>query len=362
MERADGDGTQAERTTRNDISGEVAGPAIQARNIGHLHVTVNAPSSQAGSGQEKHADGSGRPAGTPRWRRVRSAREAITGAGSGKPRWLVVSAVGVAILSALGGLLSDSAPDSAPSATSSGPDFAVSVEAVRLDDEGWWAATSGDFRPTPAQSRFLAEPLSTTSEKYADFLRSTGAVSVGEQTLRLTLTGRRDQQVNVLDIRPVSVRRATPLAGTLFAVGSQAGSATFQIIYDLDRPNSVARKAVQDTDFSEWNPDAGEVKAGPPFFADTTITLRRDEQNVLVLRARTERFHVTFRLMVTYMLGDRRKHMIIDDSGRPFQVTGVSRGSDGEEHYGRVFSMQSDFSMCQTVGPDVEAARQCQGV
>lgn len=237
----------------------------------------------------------------------------------------------------------------------------MSVEAVRLDDEGWWAATSGDFRPTSAQSRLLAEPMSTTSEKYDDFLRSTGAVNVGEQTLRLTLTGRRDQQVNVLDVRPVIVRRASPLAGTLFAVGSQAGSATFQVIYDLDRPNPVARKAVRDTDFSEWNADAGAVKPGPPFFADTTITLRRDEQNVLVLRARTERFHVAFRLKVTYMLGDRRKYMTIDDRGRPFQVTGVSRGPDGEERYGRVFSVQSDFSMCQTVGPDVDAARQCQG-
>ena len=70
------------------------------------------------------------------------------------------------------------------------------------------ACTSGDFRPTSAQSRLLAEPMSTTSEKYDDFLRSTGAVNVGEQTLRLTLTGRRDQQVNVLDVRPVIVRRA----------------------------------------------------------------------------------------------------------------------------------------------------------
>jgi hypothetical protein len=185
MERADGDDTRAERTTRNDISGEVAGPAIQAGSIGHLHVTVTGSSSQAGSGPEKLAEGSGRPAGTRRWRRGRSAREATTCVG-GKPRRLVVSAIGVAMLSAIAGLVPGTAPGPVPSATASGPDFAVSVEAVRLDDEGWWAATSGDFRPTPAQSRFLAKPMSTTSEKYDDFLRSTGAVNVGEQTLRLT--------------------------------------------------------------------------------------------------------------------------------------------------------------------------------
>ncbi|GGO41630.1 hypothetical protein GCM10012286_21710 [Streptomyces lasiicapitis] len=363
MARADGDETRAERATRNDISGEVAGPAIQAGSIGHLHVTVTGSSSPAGSGPEKPAEGSGRPAGTRRWRRGGSARKAITGMGGGKPRRLVVSAIGVAVLSAIGGALAFQPQiRGLVSGTASGPDFAASVEAVRLDDEGWWAATSGDFRPTSAQSRFLAEPMSTTSEKYDDFLGSTGAVNVGEQTLRLTLTGRRDQQVNVLDVRPVIVRRASPLAGTLFAVGSQAGSATFQVIYDLDRPNPVARKAVRDTDFSESNPDAGAVRPGPPFFADTTITLRRDEQNVLVLRARTERFHVAFRLKVTYMLGDRRKYMIVDDHGRPFQVSGVSRSPDGEERYGRVFSMQSDYSMCQTVGPDVDAARQCQGI
>ncbi|MEV8015868.1 hypothetical protein AB0O76_05835 [Streptomyces sp. NPDC086554] len=362
MERADGDDTRAERTTRNDVSGEVAGSVIQAGNIDHVHVTFTEPSSQAGSGPEELTEGWGRPAGTLRWRRGRSAHEAITGVGEEKPRRLVVSAIGVAMLSVIGGSMPGTAPGPVPSATASGPDFAVSVEAVRLDDEGWWAATSGDFRPSAAQSRFLAKPMSTASENYDDFLRSTGAVNVGEQTLRLTLTGRSDQQVNVLDVRPVIVRRASPLAGTLFAVGSQAGSATFQVVYDLDRPNPVARKAVRDTDFSEANPDAGEVKAGPPFFTDTTITLHRDEQNVLVLRARTERFHVAFRLKVTYMLGDRRKYMTIDDRGRPFQVTGVSRNPDGEERYGRVFSMQSDYSMCQTVGPDIDTARQCQGI
>ncbi|NGO13465.1 hypothetical protein G5C60_39185 [Streptomyces sp. HC44] len=243
------------------------------------------------------------------------------------------------------------------SGAASGPDFAVSVEAVRFDEDGFWAATSGDFQPSPSQSRFLAQPMSPASKKFDDFFQSAGAVNIGKQTIRLTLTGRRDQQVNVLDIRPVIVRRASPLAGTLFALGSQAGSPTFKVMYDLDRPNPVAHKAVLDAHDKERDP---EWKPGPPFFEGTTIKLHRDEQNVVVLRATTERFHVAFRLDVTYMLGDHRKHTVIDDHGRPFQVTGVSRGPDGREHYGRVFSVQSDYSMCQIMGPGTDPARQCE--
>ncbi len=236
----------------------------------------------------------------------------------------------------------------------SGPDFAASVEVVRFDEDGAWFATSGDFRPSPAQSRFLAQPMSSASKKFEDLLRATGAVNIGKQTLRLTLTGRRDQQVNVLDIRPVIARRASPLSGTLFALGSQAGSPTFQVLYDLDRPNPTARKAAIDKDTSEWRP-------GPPFFAGTTITLHRDEQNVVMVRATTERFYVAFRLDVTYMLGDQRKHTVIDDHGRPFQVTGASRSTDDREDYGRVFSWQGDYSMCQTAGPNPDPARHCEG-
>lgn len=256
----------------------------------------------------------------------------------------------VELPSRIAGMIRDSGSDAA-----SGPDFAAAVEVVRVDDEdGFSAATSGDFRPSAAQSRFLAQPMSSASKKFDGLLRSTGAVNVGKQTLRLVLIGLRDQQVNILDIHPVIVRRASPLAGTLFAVGAQAGSPTFQIVYDLDRPYPVAHKAVLDEHTSELEP-------GPPFFAGTTITLHRDEQNVVVLRATTRRFYAAFRLDVTYMLGNRRMHKVIDDHGRPFQVTGVSRGPDGKDRYRRVFTAQSDYSMCQTVGPGADPARQCEG-
>lgn len=253
----------------------------------------------------------------------------------------------------VGALFHDSDSEAA-----SDPDFGVSVEVVRFDEDGFSAATSSGFKPSPSQSRFLARPLSSASKEFDDLLRSTGAVNVGKQTLRLTLIGLRDQQVNVLDVRPVIVRRASPLAGTLFSAGGQAGSPTFKVLYDLDRPNPVAHKAVLDTHDKERDP---EWKPGPPFFEGTTIKLHRDEQNVVILRATTERFYVAFRLDVTYMVGGHRKHRVIDDHGRPFQVTGVSRSPDGQERYGRVFSAQGNYSMCQTAGPGTDPARHCEG-
>ncbi|WP_158706357.1 MULTISPECIES: hypothetical protein [Streptomyces] len=293
----------------------------------------------------------------PAWRRVVDWFRGLSEAGKVSLVGGVIGLIAAIVAAIIGAvatvMASDDGGSGEPSAIpSSGPDFAVSVELVRLEEDGFWAATGADFQPSSAQSRFLARPMSSASKEFTDLLRSAGAVNVEKQTIRLTLTGRRGQQVNVLDIHPVIVRRTRPLDGTLFSVGGQEGSPTFKVMYDLDRPNPVARKAVIRSGTSEWKP-------GPPFFADTTITLHRDEQNVVVVRATAERFYVAFRLDVTYMLGDRRKHMVIDDHGRPFQVTGVSCGADGRERYRRVFGTKPDYSMHQNVGLGAFSGRLC---
>ncbi|WP_328500706.1 hypothetical protein OG828_08665 [Streptomyces sp. NBC_00457] len=231
-----------------------------------------------------------------------------------------------------------------------GPDFSASVDLIRLNDEGRSAVTPGDFRPSAKQTRLLADPGAAASPGFTALLRSAGAVNLETLTLRLTLTGRRAEKVNILDIQPVSVRRSDPLAGTLFDAPPQGGSDTSTVLLDLDRPFPIVRRAV-------FSAEDDSLKPGPPFFARQTIVLAHREQHVVVLRATSLRYYVAFRLRVTYMVGDRQKHTVIDDRGRPFQVTGLKQDPDS---YRRVFTFgKHGLSFCQSSGPDENPSLPC---
>jgi hypothetical protein len=247
----------------------------------------------------------------------------------------------------IGGWLSSN--DRPQDRAGTGPDFSVSVDLIRLNDEGRSAVTPDDFRLSAEQTRLLAQPGAAASPGFTALLRSAGAANLETQTLRLTLTGRRVEKVNILDIQPIFVRRSTPLAGTLFDAPPQAGSNSSTLLLDLDRPFPVVRQAVLDA-------EDGRFKPGPSFFARQTIVLANQEQHVVVLRATSLRHYVAFRLRVTYMIGDRKQHTVIDDRGGPFQVTGAQQGSDS---YRRIFRLENGFSFCQFSGPDKNPSLPC---
>ncbi|MEU6139681.1 hypothetical protein ABZ848_04885 [Streptomyces sp. NPDC047081] len=300
-------------------------------------------------GQRTRAGSSGRTPGATVWVRTAARARRVHA-------WLIpIVLVGVATLiqdqiaavpDRVGGWLSSQ------DAPATGPDFSVSVDLIRLDDEGLSAVTPEDFRPDAAQAALLARQDIAASPRFTALLRSAGAVNLGTRSLRLTLTGRRDDQVNILDIQPEFVRRTAPLSGTLFDVPSQGGSEAFTMMLDLDRPNPVAHEAVSDGDTYGLRP-------GPPFFARRTITLKKKEQSVVILRATTQHNYAVFRLRLTYMVGDRRKQTVVDDHGQPFRVTAPA-SSDGRSGYRRVFGLQPDFSLCQTTPAVTDTAHPCE--
>ncbi|WP_255953537.1 hypothetical protein [Streptomyces odontomachi] len=230
-------------------------------------------------------------------------------------------------------------PEAAKDRIRSGSDFSLAVDIVRLDDEGKNAAFRGDFRPTAAERAMLSRPGAAATPAFDRLMHTRGAVSVDDLTVRLTLTGHRNQQINILDIRPAIVERTAPLSGTFFCVPPQGGVSTMTMVFDMDRPSPLAR-------------DAEVTALGRPFFGRRTITLHDREQRVVIARAFTADHYVAFRLNVTYMLGDKKKHTVIDDHGKPFQVTAISPGKG----YRSVFSLQADYSVCRSAGQDLPAA------
>ncbi|MYT82346.1 MULTISPECIES: hypothetical protein [unclassified Streptomyces] len=237
----------------------------------------------------------------------------------------------------------------------SGPDVSVAVVKVQLEDEGMSRVTRRDHRPSASLRQFLSRQGAAASPDFDQRLQSVGAVNLERLTLRVVFTGHRNQTVNIVNIEPEIVERGAPWSGTLFSVPSQAGSPTMKMMFDLDRPRPVARKA-------KFDEEKGRISPGGPFFGEQTITLKDTAQQVVMVRAVTARHYVAFRLKATYMLGNKTRSVTIDDRGKPFQVTAVSGGSDRLEDvkYHRVFALDNDFSLCQTV-PATPSACENQG-
>ncbi|WP_445394841.1 hypothetical protein ACSMX9_16325 [Streptomyces sp. LE64] len=225
----------------------------------------------------------------------------------------------------------------------SGPDVSSAVMPVYLDDEGRTKATRTEYRPNRRMLDALGRPGMAASPEFENAMQEAEAVHVDKLTLRLVLTAHRNQQVNVIDITPEIVERSAPWSGTLFSVPSEAGSPTMNMIFDMDRPLPVARDAAFDD-------KTNELVGGKPFFAQRTITLRDTKQQVVFVRATADRHYVAFRLKVTYMLGGQRKTTTVDDLGRPFRLTAFKGDQEqGTADYPRVFSLQGDFSLCQSL-------------
>jgi hypothetical protein len=230
-----------------------------------------------------------------------------------------------------------------------GPDFSVGVDVVRLDDEGRSAVTQNEFRPSVAQVRMLARPNSATTAGFTGLLRSIGAVNLDTVTVRVTLTGHRNQQINIEDIRPLIVARSAPLSGSLLCVPSQGGAPTMNMLFDMDRPLPVAHDVKFGNDDGTDSGGNSREGIGPPFFGQRTITLQDNEQQVLLIRTVTRQHYVAFRLEATYMLGSQKKKAVIDDHGKPFQVSAlVPTAAGATPVYRSIYAMRPDFSLGRT--------------
>jgi hypothetical protein len=146
-------------------------------------------------------------------------------------------------------------------------------------------------------------------------------------TLRVLLEGRSNQEIHVVDIRPVDLRRTAPLDGTLFFVPPQEGAASIVLLLNMDERVPVAT-GVDRVD--EWGP----VPDGP-FFESNSIRLADREQDILVIRVSATREAVQFRLQADYLLGDDLKSTVIDDDGKPFALTPLNCVRRGIASYRR---------------------------
>lgn len=179
--------------------------------------------------------------------------------------------IGALLLTALGASLTDVIK---PLMTEIIERFTESGEPIDIHTEAMKTARAVSLPPgvqiSPEDLARL-EPLDV--DKQAEWLESRGGVAVGSHSLTITITGNRSNPVRVTDIRDAS-ECTEPNRGTLVRLGAPR----FQIELSVQMVLSVGEA---DSHAMLWDPEAGTSE---PYFPNRTITLKKDEQHVLVIQ------------------------------------------------------------------------------
>jgi hypothetical protein len=223
-----------------------------------------------------------------------------------------------------------------------GPEVVVAAKVVDRDANGFSMVVPGDYQLDPKYQSMVG---AAADAEFGRDLYEAGGVRMSPVTLELVVTGRRNQEIRILDISPVVLKRTDPLGGKAFLLPGQGESANLEMVIDFDASNPIARE-------SAGEPDGAEPRLGEPYFNNHTITLRDNEQVALAIPVRVARYYVEFDLKFDYLVGTEEKSLTVDNDGQHFRVTGMQTGPDPDSlPYQRVFIMRGDFSICPINDP-----------
>lgn len=215
---------------------------------------------------------------------------------------IIVAALGVALSNLLvpffGGFLEKATTNGDP----------VRVDNVRITDLGGTTFAFPDTAHFTGQD--LAE-LNSSADQPAWFA-SRGGVRAGSLWIQLTVSGNRPDGVRILDLKPAGGCSA-PNAGSLF-VSPPAGGENAQMVFlHLDNFGASATYRPEDAD-----PMSHEER---PYFLDKTISLKKDEQFVLLVMLESKKSLCSVELDFTVLDGGKTVSQRISNQGMPFTVT-----------------------------------------
>ncbi|MFI6230122.1 hypothetical protein ACIBCR_22765 [Micromonospora echinospora] len=209
-------------------------------------------------------------------------------------------------------------------------------------------------------------------------LRAAGAATVDVLTLRVTLEGRRNQDIFVDSVAPVVVERQAPFSGTLFYAPSQGAGTVTKMMFNLDERQPRARIV---ENYEEGDGETARIfagltdgaKPGALFFRENTLTIKDAQEDALLIQSVATEQAVSFNIKIDYRIGGKKKALIIDDEGFPFRVSPLNcvtkgsgmgeagAGSLGVAAYEDVWQLRDDFSGMERVADPqrFEAFRSC---
>lgn len=218
-----------------------------------------------------------------------------------------------------------------------GPELVATVSIPDRDGNGFMTVVPGKYQP---QAKFMAMPGAVSDDEFASDVYRAGGIRLSRVDLEIVLTGQREHEIRILDIKPIITRRSEPAGGTAFLLGGQGQRPTIPMAINFDEPNPVPREVI--------NPGMYELKFGDPYFDNQKITLKNDEREVILMPLRITRYSVEFTLKIDYAVDAEEKSVTLDNNGTPFLLTGY-RGIPGADtaDYEAAYTMGNDFSICE---------------
>lgn len=273
-----------------------------------------------------------RPGDTPPSRRRPNLREIVR-----RPvTWVIAVALAAVatmvtgILTALPGQVLDRR--AIGDSVRTGDDIRTTTAIIHGDDQGYSMAMPNPYTPTSTQQELLRNTNADKATEFARQLRAAGGADLDVLTLRLLLEGRRNQEIRIVDIAPVNIKKERPFAGALFYLPPQAGAPNLQLMFNMDESFPQAREPVFDQSRNKSVP-------GGLVFTKTSIALPDTRQELVIGRFVTERSSISFALRLTYLIGGEQRAMTIDNQGRPFLVTARSCDPSRRSIYARAYEL-----------------------
>lgn len=146
-------------------------------------------------------------------------------------------------------------------------------------------------------------------------LESMGGVPVGRVNIKLMLTGNRDEEVQISDLRAVKKECSDPLRGPYFLSPDQGAETAHRLYIDLDDPDP------RSLDSPPWLSPEGSSPSASPYFPVRDVSLTKGENLVFVVTAQVDEKYCEFDLELSvFDRGESRTHRI-DNNDKPFELT-----------------------------------------
>jgi hypothetical protein len=193
----------------------------------------------------------------------------------------------------------------------------------------------GHYMPSSQIVQALSRPMAAASPALIQSIRPAGSTDVQWTYVRVVLQGNRNEQIRILNIEPVQVRRTPPINGTFFDISGQGATGNIDMAFKFDQPVPQALNVTGGI-FS--------MPTSEPYFEAHSISLINGEQVVLVIGAESDCYDSSFKLAIYYVVGGSGGTEIVSNNGRPFQVTGY-RLVKGSISYRHIYVAQGNFSV-----------------
>jgi hypothetical protein len=235
-----------------------------------------------------------------------------------------------------------------------GPDIIVHESLYYPDGSGVPEPTvaAGGFHASDELARTLSRSGAVSSAPVLRQIQAAHGVDVQSVFIRVVLQGNSNEQVQILNVKPVQLQRSAPLNGTLFEIGPQGAVSNIQMGFDLDQPLPQALN-VTGSEFP--------VMTREPYFEEHSISLGKGGTAVVVIEATTQCYGASFKLAVSYLVGNASRQFIISNGGGPFRVTGIRYSRNGTMSYRQIFALQGNFSAIQPDQQQLSAYRRPKG-